>query len=49
MGNASGAFFAGLQITIGFGFTSASLVGALMANGRYRYILYSDDYSVFQK
>lgn len=31
MGNASGAFFAGLPIAMGFGFTSASLVGALMA------------------
>lgn len=32
MGNASGAFFAGLPIAMGFGFTSASLVGALMAS-----------------
>ncbi|SHF04999.1 MFS transporter, DHA1 family, arabinose polymer transporter [Arenibacter palladensis] len=31
MGNASGAYFAGLPIAMGFGFTSASLVGALMA------------------
>nr|WP_252734393.1 MFS transporter [Arenibacter algicola] len=31
MGNASGAFFAGLPIALGYGFTSASLVGALMA------------------
>ncbi|MBC8768139.1 MFS transporter [Arenibacter sp. BSSL-BM3] len=31
MGNASGAFFAGLPIAMGYGFTSASLVGALMA------------------
>lgn len=31
MGNASGAFFAGLPIAMGFGFTSANLVGALMA------------------
>lgn len=31
MGNASGAFFAGLPIAMGFEFTSASLVGALMA------------------
>lgn len=31
MGNASGAYFAGLPIALGFGFTSASLVGAVMA------------------
>ncbi|MCK0135854.1 MFS transporter [Arenibacter sp. S6351L] len=31
MGNASGAFFAGLPIALGYGFTSASLVGASMA------------------
>ncbi|WP_157941167.1 MFS transporter [Arenibacter catalasegens] len=31
MGNASGAFFAGLPIAMGYGFTSASLVGAVMA------------------
>lgn len=31
MGNASGAFFAGLPIALGYGFTSASLVGAMMA------------------
>ncbi|MCM4152543.1 MFS transporter [Arenibacter sp. N53] len=31
MGNASGAFFAGMPIAMGYGFTSASLVGALMA------------------
>lgn len=32
MGNASGAFFAGLPIAMGYGFTSASLVGAFMAS-----------------
>ena len=31
MGNASGAYFAGLPIAMGFGFTSATLVGAAMA------------------
>ena len=31
MGNASGAYFAGLPIAFGYGFTSASLVGAVMA------------------
>lgn len=31
MGNASGAFFAGIPIAMGLGFTSASLVGAAMA------------------
>ena len=31
MGNASGAFFAGIPIAMGFGFTSATLVGAVMA------------------
>lgn len=31
MGNASGAFFAGLPIVYGYGITSASMVGALMA------------------
>lgn len=31
MGNASGAYLAGLPIAMGFGFTSASLVGAAMA------------------
>ena len=31
MGNASGAYFAGLPIAAGFGFTSADWVGAAMA------------------
>ena len=31
MGNAFGAFFAGIPIAMGFGFTSATLVGAVMA------------------
>ncbi|NKI25174.1 MFS transporter [Arenibacter sp. 6A1] len=31
MGNASGAYFAGLPIALGYGFTSASIVGAAMA------------------
>lgn len=31
MGNASGAFFAGIPIAFGYGFTSATLVGAVMA------------------
>lgn len=31
MGNAFGAFFAGIPIALGFGFTSATLVGAVMA------------------
>lgn len=31
MGNASGAYFAGLPIAFGYSFTSASLVGAIMA------------------
>lgn len=31
MGNASGAYFAGLPIALGYSFTSASLVGAVMA------------------
>ena len=31
MGNASGAYFAGLPLAYGYGITSASLVGALMA------------------
>nr|WKN35723.1 MFS transporter [Tunicatimonas sp. TK19036] len=31
MGNASGAYFAGLPIALGYGFTSADLVGAAMA------------------
>jgi len=31
MGNAFGAFFAGIPITMGLGFTSASLVGSVMA------------------
>ncbi|WP_424494519.1 MFS transporter [Salinimicrobium sp. GXAS 041] len=31
MGNASGAYFAGLPIAMGYGFTSATLVGAVMA------------------
>lgn len=31
MGNASGAYFAGLPLTMGYGFTSPSIVGATMA------------------
>jgi len=31
MGNASGAFLAGLPIAMGYGFTSADLVGAALA------------------
>lgn len=31
MGNAFGAFFAGIPIALGYGFTSATLVGAVMA------------------
>jgi DHA1 family arabinose polymer transporter-like MFS transporter len=31
MGNASGAYFAGLPIAYGYGITTASMVGALMA------------------
>ncbi|MBU2912839.1 MULTISPECIES: MFS transporter [Reichenbachiella] len=31
MGNASGAYFAGLPIAMGYGFTSADVVGAIMA------------------
>lgn len=31
MGNASGAYFAGIPIALGYGFTSATLVGAVMA------------------
>jgi len=31
MGNASGAYFAGLPIAYGYGIPAASLVGALMA------------------
>ncbi|MHA7099280.1 MFS transporter [Roseivirga pacifica] len=33
MGNASGAYLAGLPIAMGYGFTSADLVGAAMAGG----------------
>ncbi|WP_268122771.1 MFS transporter [Roseivirga pacifica] len=33
MGNASGAYLAGLPIAMGYGFTSADLVGAAMASG----------------
>jgi MFS transporter, DHA1 family, arabinose polymer utilization protein len=31
MGNASGAYLAGLPIAMGFGYTSADIVGAVMA------------------